>query len=500
MKKRITAALTAALLLCGCASSAADGTAGPAAAGNNEDTAVIVIENITQDPDPADTSELEAAVNEITVPAVNCKVEIYNCYIDDHQQAISMVDVGGLNIDLISAGLVVSLPSLVSDGTVRPLNDLLDRYGQDLLAKCGDLLKCTTFNGMIYAVPANLYPERAMGIGYNGSIAREHGITVPDPVTMEDLTEIGQQLKDTQAGIFLTDQGDGNLSAFHSFYDVESFGEDVNYCYGVIQDPIHNTDIVNAYETDEYRQYCHTLHEWKERGFIRDDSLLSGKNFQELFRSGDIFFQWMSVSPASEELLKRRELDFEEILVPATPNELTTSGALEYTWGVSSSSLHPDKAVEFLNLLYTDPDLANLLTYGIEGKDYRKVDEETVEVIGNSRGSSRYDSYFSIYGDPHDIWLLSPVTGDEKAEMKSFSEKAQPVMTFGYSFDSTSVSGEILAVTEVISNYRPVLECGLADDVDAALDEFNRQLDEAGIDRIIKENQRQLDEWLALTE
>ena len=68
MKKRITAALTAALLLCGCASSAADGTAGPAAAGNHEDTAVIVIENITQDPDPADTSELEAAVNEITVP------------------------------------------------------------------------------------------------------------------------------------------------------------------------------------------------------------------------------------------------------------------------------------------------------------------------------------------------------------------------------------------------------------------------------------------------
>lgn len=319
-------------------------------------------------------------------------------------------------------------------------------------------------------------------------------------MTMEDLTEIGQQLKDTQAGIYLTDQGDGNLSAFHSFYDVESFGEDVNYCYGVIQDPIHNTDIVNAYGTDEYRQYCHTLHEWKERGFIRDDSLLSGKNSQELFRSGDIFFQWTSVSPATEELIKRRGLDFEEILVPATPNELTTSGTLEYIWGVSSSSLHPDKAVEFLNLLYTDPDLANLLTYGIEGKDYLKVDEEAVEVIGNSGGSSRYDSYFSIYGDPDDIWLLSPVTGDEKAEMKSFSEKAQPVMTFGYSFDSTSVSGEILAVTEVISNYRPVLECGLADDVDAALDEFNRQLDEAGIDRIMEENQRQLDEWLALTE
>lgn len=500
MKKRITAALTAALLLCGCASSAADGTTDTAANGKNEDTAVLVIENITQDPEPADTAELETAVNAITVPAINCKIEIYNCYIDNHQQAISMVDVGGLNIDLISAGLVVSLPSLVSDGTVRPLNDLLDRYGPDLLTKCGDLLKCTTFNGMIYAVPANLYPERSMGIGYNSSIAGEYGITMPDPVTMEDLTAIGQQLKDAGSGVWLTDQGDGNLSSFHSFYDIESFGEDVNYCYGVIQDPIHNTDVVNAYETDEYREYCRTLHEWKEKGLIRDDSLLSGTNAQELFSRGDIFFQWTSVSPATEELLKRRNLDFEEVLVPATPNELTTSGTLEYTWGVASSSLHPDKAVEFLNLLYTDPDLANLLTYGIEGKDYRKIDEKTVELTGNTGSSNRYDSYFSIYGDSAETWLISPASRTEKSEMKKFSEEAQPVMTFGYSFDPSPVSGEVLAVTEVISNYRPVLECGLADDVAAALDEFNRQLDEAGIDRIIEENQRQLDEWLALSD
>ena len=67
MKKRITAALAAVLLLCGCASSAADGTTDPAADGKNEDTAVLVIENITQDPEPADTAELEAAVNAITV-------------------------------------------------------------------------------------------------------------------------------------------------------------------------------------------------------------------------------------------------------------------------------------------------------------------------------------------------------------------------------------------------------------------------------------------------
>lgn len=30
----------------------------------------------------------------------------------------------------------------------------------------------------------------------------------------------------------------------------------------------------------------------------------------------------------------------------------------------------PDKAMDFLNLLYENADLANILNYGIEGKDY----------------------------------------------------------------------------------------------------------------------------------
>ena len=55
---------------------------------------------------------------------------------------------------------------------------------------------------------------------------------------------------------------------------------------------------------------------------------------------------------------------------------------------------------------------------------------------------------------------------------------------------------QIQKVQNVVNEYRPILETGMADDVDQLLDEFIAELKKAGIDAIIKENQRQLDSWL----
>ena len=68
---------------------------------------------------------------------------------------------------------------------------------------------------------------------------------------------------------------------------------------------------------------------------------------------------------------------------------------------------------------------------------------------------------------------------------------------FGYSFDASPVSTQVSAVSTVIAEYMPSLECGVVEDVEASVEEFRAALNSAGIDKIIAENQRQLDEWLA---
>ena len=69
---------------------------------------------------------------------------------------------------------------------------------------------------------------------------------------------------------------------------------------------------------------------------------------------------------------------------------------------------------------------------------------------------------------------------------------------FGYAFNPSPVASEVAAVQKVLSDYQPTLECGILSDVPAAVRLLNEKLQQAGINRIIEENQRQLDEWLTV--
>ena len=66
----------------------------------------------------------------------------------------------------------------------------------------------------------------------------------------------------------------------------------------------------------------------------------------------------------------------------------------------------------------------------------------------------------------------------------------------GYVFNSESVSAEVAAITSVISQYNVSFSCG-AINPETALDEFITALKDAGIEKVIEENQRQLNEWAA---
>ena len=58
---------------------------------------------------------------------------------------------------------------------------------------------------------------------------------------------------------------------------------------------------------------------------------------------------------------------------------LGTSDVNRVSWAVASTCKNPEKALEFLNLTYTDKDVINLIIYGIEGKDYVKVSDNVVK-------------------------------------------------------------------------------------------------------------------------
>lgn len=185
------------------------------------------------------------------------------------------------------------------------------------------------------------------------------------------------------------------------------------------------------------------------------------------------------------------------IVNPAFGNTQTVGAVIQ---SIPVSCKNPEKVLEFVNLLYSDAEVYNALVWGIEGTHYQHVkgsekwitypDGVTGETSGYTLSATyafgnRYLSY---------IWNTDPEDLNEKYE--EFNDNAIKSKALGFVFDTTPVKAEAAAVQAVMDEYRLPLENGVIDP-DENLPKFRQALKDAGIDTVIAEKQRQLDEWAA---
>ena len=115
---------------------------------------------------------------------------------------------------------------------------------------------------------------------------------------------------------------------------------------------------------------------------------------------------------------------------------------------------------------------------------------------GAESGPDGYRVVFSKFGNPMTNLIMSPLTDTYYKDIVDFNKAAKIAKDFGYAFDSSPVAAEGAQIANVINEYMPLLESGLAADVDAQLADFLAALDSAGMADVIAENQKQLDAWL----
>ena len=87
--------------------------------------------------------------------------------------------------------------------------------------------------------------------------------------------------------------------------------------------------------------------------------------------------------------------------------------------------------------------------------------------------------------DEPDIWQ----------QLEEFNANAADSPAKGFSYDNASVLNQVTACTNVNNKYLAAVTGGSLNP-DEALPQYIEELKAAGIDDIIKEKQKQLDEWL----
>lgn len=481
--------------------SSSGGSSAEANNSGNEDTYDIAIEMLYFGMEDADMQEVIDAINEITVPAINATVSFVPTSFAEMATKPGLWHSSGDKVDVLITGMMTTPQQLAEQGLLYPLDDLLAN-SEKLTDLAGDLLLACRYQGRTYAYPLDLYPGNGQAFFYDEDLAKEYNIQLPESITTEaDLADVLEQVKNSGMSQYAMTYGDGVL-AYQSYgYELENFGD--NYCSrGVIMAGDGNTTVENWYATDTYKKMCELHRDWYEKGYLIPDSLSNGYTYLDNMSQGTIFgfisSDGVSVGESYYETQTGKNLGSIKMSEPI----VRTSDIVVNTWGISSSCENPEKVMEFMEMLYTNEELANLFNYGIEGKHYVKEDgsrlisyPEGVSVMNASYGTSVTAGSF---GDREILDAWSNTWTEEKlAEVVKYGAKEGKISEFvGFNYDMSNTTTENAAVMTVIQKYAPSLACGVVD-VEETLPKFLDELESAGMSKIVEDTQKQIDAYEA---
>lgn len=513
MKKMLSLLLTlgmAAGLLAGCGgggddapgqnsnNSSAGNSTENAAAASGDDTYQMVMEIITYGFDDPDLPMVQDAVNAITVPEIGVEVEFMTVPIGEMATKLGLLVSGNQQIDLVVTGLLTTPANLATEGLIQPITQYVEG-SEDLMKLADGIIDACKVNGEIYAYPGSTANGTQVTFFYDADLAAQYNIQMPDRLESEaDWNALFSQVKDSGMEQYAISLGDG-VACEYEWSSFDSLGDNAYNSYGVVMADSDGKTVENYYATDAYKAKCQMHRAWYEAGYCVPDSISNGYTTSDSMTQGAIF-GFVSNGGVGMSAAYWSKITGKNIAgIPMADISTSADNVVNFSWGVSSSCTQPQKVIDFLELLYTNTELANIMNYGIEGTHY--ITNEGSQIISYPEGidatSCGYGNFVGTYGDNSKIYQREPLTDEFVSNISAFMyPNATPSKFLGYTFDPSNVTTEITAVTAVVGQYAPALECGTVDP-EQMIPEFIDALNAAGIEKIIAENQSQLDAWLA---
>lgn len=426
-------------------------------------------------------------VNEITREKIGVEVEFNVFQFGQWFQQYSLFLSGTEDLDILAnyGGYL----NAVSQEAALELDDLIAEYGQDIAAAEGDFLKSGNIEGTQYAVPIYASYAWTMGIIYREDIVEELGLTeqVAQVKTLEDWEPILAAVKEAKPEMtpFVANNGSTATNFQYGLWD------DLGNNYGVLMNGGDSDEVVNLFETEQYADLCRVFYDWNQKGYSSKDIQTQTDGFTVLTQNDAAFCtlgQTDFNTPFYQSTTCNKPINVVMLDVPAA----RTYNNVTYT--IMSTTEHPEAAMKFMNLWFSDEEIGNLIAYGIEGVHYQ-LDENGMGtyVDGQDANSCTYHPGAGISNTNRIRWETeNPDYAELLIESNNSAVKSKAL---GFAFNTENVANEITQLDNVCSKYRTGLECG-ALDPDTYLPEFIDALKSAGIETVIAEKQAQLDAFL----
>lgn len=469
---------------------------------------IITYLTVGNKPTTSGTSEMLVKLNERLTELCNAELEI--CYIPWYNYGtnynLKLAEKDG-SIDLIGTATDwLNAWSNANLGNFMPLSDeMIKTYAPKTWNSVSpEHWDSCRLNGSIYFCPEDNFTQWTNhGFMYRLDWAKQAGLNGVH--SWEDLTKYLKYVKDNK-NVIPWDSSCSS-STFHADGYIQSKSD------YVIIDGVTSTNMIGShkndltkvyspfYEGNELVEYAKLMKEWNdigvwpkniviERGGNRDnrEEFCAGLSGMEQHHSqtwySSVYRQVTTNIPGADCGFFWFGEESKNIVY-----QTITHGAM----AISAASKHPERALMVYDLLRNDEECYNLINYGIEGVQYKKNSEGYRESIPNSKSITT--NYWWGRNDALEI-------RDTKTAWNKFDEMCAEYNKYkiDYPFgkivwDLTPIASEIADVVDVFGDYMISICYGQNENPEQYVAEFRVKLKEAGIEKIVAEIQKQLNEF-----
>ena len=486
LKKRKSFSLVLALLMAvTLVLSACGGSESASESGGAEDDSVELIWYTIGTPQK-DVNKVMEEVSKYTKEKINATVTMKMVDWGDYPQKMQVNVASGEPMDILftSSGGFDYVQN-ARKGAFLELDELLPKYGKDLMDTIDPaFLSGSKVDGHNYGIPANKELPQQEVWRFNKTLLDKYDLDISNIRTLDSLEPLLKTIKENEPSVT-------------PFAMDKNYVPYVPYDYVIQNLPmaikLDTTDykLVNILETPEMKEALTTMNKYYKAGYVSAEAATTGST-NDLTTSGNWFLDRAQTQPLADNQWSA-SYGYPVVSTPASDAIITNTSVQGSIMAISANSEYPEKAMEFLNLLNTDPVLRNMVDSGIEGTHYKKVDDTHMENLAESKN---YDMPSYSLGNNMLLYLNSNDPDNKWDEFKKFNAEGVNSPILSFNFDASNVSTELTAVQNVKEQYWAALMTGTLDpatNLDQVIEKFNQ----AGLEKVMAEAQSQLDAWRA---
>ena len=422
---------------------------------------------------------------------------------EEFKQKLQLQISSGDDFDLNFDGDWLSYNTLVNQGAYLDIKDLAPVYMPEYYKYMVDtkMIKSTFVGDGMYCVPwTPLFNPRPWYTWWNKNI---------DNIVEQDPAEIST-IEDVDAYLFKVLEANPN-SPFHLFeatgdYDINTFLQpkynlakwDFHYLTYNLTDP--TCKLIPEEQTDMFKESATYAKKWVDAGIFPRDAWTNKPAHDTLGSKGHVFSGFAMYEYI---VYEGRHKDPERKYALLYPDGLfVNKNPVNNLNAINKNAKNPERALMFLDLLWTDQEFYNAVLYGIEGVTYVKNAEGELSFPeGIDSSTTNWMEWASQWG----FWRIGKMQPTAARNKESwdlntkFMQKKENIIAplAGFVPNTDAVKNEIAARDALYVEYGTMLDYGLVDDVEKALAEYIQKQKDAGLDKIIEAIQPQIAEFLS---